>query len=399
MSGLPLQTCCNGDVPSLGGFTVNHLSSYAVVVPSLHPVREHFIPFLEELVQRAPGAVVVIDDGSGEEYRPVFVQAERLGCLVLTHAENAGKGRALKTGLQHCVEHLPHLSGVITADSDGQHAVDDIERVATELDRLAGAGTQAVVLGSRTFDAADVPPRSRMGNTLTTSVIKGLFGRRVSDTQTGLRGLPLEVAARAVDIKGEKFDYEMNQLIWLITTRYQVVEVPIRTIYHDTDNSISHFRPVRDSLWIYFLILRQFLVFIGVSAASAVIDLAAYYVLIDFVFGPGRTTADVAVAVALARVLSSVVNFVLNRRVVFRDPSAAVPAARRYYLLAAVIMVASSAGTAGLSVLSGGHDMWAKILCDAILFCVSYAVQQRWVFARRPPAAAAARTAAPTRRR
>ncbi|GAA1929517.1 GtrA family protein [Nocardioides hwasunensis] len=378
---------------------MNYLSSYAVVVPSLHPVRKHFLPFLEELVRKSPGAVVVIDDGSGEEYRPIFAQAESLGCIVLTHPENKGKGRALKTGLRHCVDQLPHLSGVITADSDGQHAVDDIERVAAELDRLAGAGTPAVVLGSRTFDAADVPPRSRMGNTMTTSVIKALFGRRVSDTQTGLRGLPLGVAARAVDIKGEKFDYEMNQLIWLITIRHQVVEVPIRTIYHDTDNSISHFRPIRDSLWIYFLILRQFLVFIGVSAASAIIDLAAYYVLIDFVFGPGRTTAHVAVAVALARVLSSVVNFVLNRTVVFHDPSAAVPAARRYYLLAVVIMIASSAGTAVLSVLSGGHDMWAKIVCDVVLFCASYAAQQRWVFAKTPPAATAARPAVSMRRR
>jgi putative flippase GtrA len=372
---------------------VNHLSTYAVVVPSLHPVREHFLPFLEELVRKSPGAVVVIDDGSGEDYQSLFARAEELGCLVLRHPENRGKGRALKTGLRHCVEHLSHLSGVITADSDGQHTADDIDQVAAELDELAAAGTPAVVLGSRAFEASDVPSRSRWGNTVTTAVIKMLFGRRVSDTQTGLRGLPLEVAARAVDIKGEKFDYEMNQLIWLITTRHQVVEVPIRTIYHDTANSISRFRPVRDSLWIYFLILRQFLVFIGVSAASAVIDLAAYYVLIDFVFGAGRTTAQVALAVALARVLSSMVNFALNRTVVFRDPSAAVPAARRYYLLAVVIMLASSAGTAALSVLSGGHDMWAKILCDAVLFCVSYAVQQRWVFARRPPSAKASRSA------
>jgi dolichol-phosphate mannosyltransferase len=375
------------------------LSAYAVIVPSLHPDSDHFLPFIQDLVRLSPGAVVVVDDGSGEDYRSTFRQAEDLGCLVITSPVNRGKGRALKTAMQHCAEELGHLSGVITADSDGQHTAADIAKVAARLDELDARGVEAAVLGSRSFDGPGVPARSRIGNTATTKIVRALFGSYVADTQTGLRGFPLELAKRAAHVRGEKFDYEMNQLIWLLTTRHRVEEVPIRTIYHDASNSISHFRPVRDSLWIYFIIVRQFLTFVGVSAASAVVDLVAYYILIDFVFGADRSTSQVALAVALARVLSALFNFTLNRTVVFRDSSGPARALRRYYLLAVIVMVSSSAGTAALSVLSGGHDMWAKIVCDATLFCVSYAAQQRWVFAGNRPDRRAIRAVVPARRR
>ena len=356
------------------------LSHYAVVVPSLHPVREHLIPFLREILRLEPGAVIVVDDGSGHEYQATFTDAEAMGCLVLRHGRNFGKGRALKTGFRHCAEHLPHLSGIVTADSDGQHAPADLLRVVERQQQFAERGLLTTVFGSRAFAGRDVPAKSKVGNVLTTLIVQVLFGRRITDTQSGLRCFPLAMARDLIGVRGERFDYEMNQLLWLLATNRTVDELDIHTIYHDTANSISHFRPVRDSLRIYAIILRQFVVFSGVSALSAVFDMLLYFIIIDFVFGPGRTPADVAVAVAVARMGSSILNFALNRSVVFGASGSRSRAATRYAALAAVIMLLSAAGTATLSVVTNGHDMWAKVVSDATLFLLSYVVQRRWVF-------------------
>ena len=238
----------------------------------------------------------------------------------------------------------------------------------------------AVVLGVRTFDGEDVPGRSRLGNKATSAVVRLFFGRQLSDTQTGLRGFPTDLAVRSSHVVGERFDYEMNVLLWLLGTRAPIDEVPIDTIYHDIGNSVSHFRPIVDSTRIYAVILRQFAKFSGASLASAVLDFAVYVVLLDTVFLEDRTPKHVAMAVVFARAVSSLFNYSLNKWLVFRDDSRPVPSLLRYAALAGTILVCSTLGTTALSVISGGHAVWAKVIVDGTLFVVSYLIQERWVF-------------------
>ena len=104
--------------------------STALIIPSLHPS-----PHLVKVVSAAlrPGSeleVIVVDDGSGPDYAHVFDEVRAMpNCTVLTHGENLGKGAALKTAFRHCVQNTK-LACVVTADSDGQHDSDDIQRVA-----------------------------------------------------------------------------------------------------------------------------------------------------------------------------------------------------------------------------------------------------------------------------
>lgn len=51
-------------------------------------------------------------------------------------------------------------------------------------------GTDKLVLGVRDFDEAGVPPKSRIGNKLTSFFFRILLGLSISDTQTEL--LPLD---------------------------------------------------------------------------------------------------------------------------------------------------------------------------------------------------------------
>lgn len=148
------------------------------------------------------------------------------------------------------------------------------------------------------------------------------------------------------------------------------VEVPIETIYHGLENSVSHFRPVR----IYGVIIRQFGKFIVTSVLSA------YTAIVDWVFHGSAAASAVVTATVGARIISSLANFAANRNAVFEDSSSPVRAMVRYYTLAAGLMAASAAGTAALAAGNGWRPVVAKVIVDTLLFGVSYLIQKRWVF-------------------
>lgn len=183
-------------------------------------------------------------------FAPIFEQCRALGAEIAVHAVNQGKGRALKTGLNAALNIWPDLSGVVTADADGQHTLRDILRIIEAMREHPNA----LVLGSREF-TGDVPFKSRWGNRITRFVYALASGVHVSDTQTGLRGLPACAIPAMITIDGERYEYEMNVLLKLRDMKLGVVEVPIETIYID-DNSGSHFNPVRDAIRIYAVIFK-----------------------------------------------------------------------------------------------------------------------------------------------
>lgn len=108
-----------------------------------------------------------------------------------------------------------------------------------------------MILGCRQFDDKEIPLRSRFGNKLTRQMIRLLCGIHVSDTQTGLRGLPTPlIREHFANVKGERFEYEMNMLIAAKEYQIPIEEFPIQTIYL-ANNESSHFNPFIDSIRIY----------------------------------------------------------------------------------------------------------------------------------------------------
>ena len=350
-------------------------SRVAIVIPSLEP-GTGFLHLLREINAYRFGELILVDDGSSDEYAAVFESARtELGCTVLRHEVNRGKGRALKTAFEHVLANT-RISDVVTADSDGQHLVADIVAVADRLLENRNAGTRATVLGTRDFNAADIPWKSRLGNKFTSGLVRVLFGRYIADTQTGLRGLPVEQLPDLDKVKGERFEYEMNALLRLLTTRATVQELAISTVYHDLENSQSHFRPVRDSLQVFAQIVR----FGSSSLIGSLIDLGLYALIINVFFHGGSAAAGIVVAVVIARIASSLANFAINRDFVFQDGSSLRQAIVRYFILALGLLTVSAAGSALMAQVLGGHVVWAKIIVDTLLFVVSYLVQKRWVF-------------------
>jgi glycosyltransferase involved in cell wall biosynthesis len=340
------------------------LELLAALIPAWQP-EEQLVGVVEALVDAGFACVVVVDDGSRADCGPVFARVASMErVVVLRHAVNLGKGRGLKTGFNHVLNLGSGIRGVVTADADGQHTPADIVRVGEALLRSGGRP----VLGVRSF-AGDVPLRSRVGNLLTRRVFAFLTGTNVTDTQTGLRGLPRAVLPELMGLDGERYEFEMTMLAHLCRGDQRPCEVPIATVYIE-NNRGSHFDPVWDSMRIYFVLVR----FYASSLLAAGLDLLLFTLCFAF-------TGAVLLSVVVGR-LSSLVNFWVNRRFVFHSRRPLSAALWRYYLLAVGIGAASYGAIVTLHTYARWPVLAAKVCVDAVLSLVSFSAQRTFVFRR-----------------
>ena len=220
-----------------------------VVIPALNPT-ETLLRLVSEILSTVSSRVVVVDDGSGEGCAPLFEALEAMGCDVITHGRNLGKGTALKDGISRALIAYPDTPGVVTADADGQHTVQDISRLAECLIE----GVDGIVLGTRALDGKQVPFKNRLGNKAASLVFRLKTGIRLCDTQTGLRAIPMRYAPAVLQAQGSRFEYEMNMLLYADRMGIPLVTLPIAIVYPDSGR-VSYFRTVRDSARIYWGVL------------------------------------------------------------------------------------------------------------------------------------------------
>ncbi len=345
----------------------------SVVLPSYKP-DEKLLTVLDNLLEKGFSDIIVVNDGSGSEFDRYFQEAgARPHVTVLRHPENRGKGRAMKTAFSYCLENRPSCTGVITVDGDNQHHPDDILACCQKLSENPGQ----IVLGARSFSAKDVPLRSRLGNIITRSVFRFACGIRITDTQTGLRATARQYLPLLLETAGERYEYETNMLLELKSHGIPFTEVAIRTIYLD-DNDSSHFNPLRDSFKIY----RTIFAFLTSSLISSLLDLTLFYLGVSLLthFYPGCPW-NIIIATTIARVCSSLCNYLLNCKEVFRSKNKS--SLTRYYLLC-ILQLAASAALVSLfsSLLRTGSigQTAVKAVVDILLFLLSYQIQREWVF-------------------
>ena len=353
----------------------------AVVIPVLDP-RPVLAVLVRTILEKTGGPLVLVDDGSGAEGKRVLAECEAMqGVTVLRHERNCGKGRALKTAFAHLLEHEPKVEGCVTADGDGEHAVEDILRCAEVMRRHP----DAVVLGCRGFTGKGIPLKSRWGNLWMQFFFLLMTGRRFRDTQTGLRGLPRGFLEAALKIPGERFEYETEMLLRL--EGRDLVQVPVQTLYarEEGGERATHFRPFRDTMTVLKVVGRHgggiFLRFVVASLASFGVDIGLFHALFEWVF-PAGAAGRLFWATVLARLVSMSFNYACNQRLVFRGNGSRNRVAFPSYLaLAAGIWAASYLLTkAGLAAWPTASATGVKCVVDVGLFLASYLVQRAVIF-------------------
>jgi len=223
------------------------MKTYGVLIPAYQP-DERLLDAVGQL-REAGRDVIVVNDGSTGDCAAVFARMKTAfpAVHVLRHAANRGKGAALRTGFAYFLAHFSDaFAGVVTADADGQHALEDIMRVGEAL----LVEPEALVMGTRVFSEEQVPLRSRLGNTITIAVFRMVSGKKVGDTQTGLRGIPRALAQEMLSAEEDGFDFELEMLMQAAKEGRALHEVPIRTIYIGNNES-SHFHTLADSAAVY----------------------------------------------------------------------------------------------------------------------------------------------------
>jgi hypothetical protein len=220
-----------------------------IVIPAYEPT-DALADVAAEL-SRGGRQILVVNDGSSGAARGLFDRVAGIpGVRLIGHPVNRGKGEALKTAFALVLrEYGPDISGVVTADADGQHLAADIVHVAERLESLL----DALILGSRGFDGV-VPLRSRIGNTAMGWSFHVLAGRHLGDTQTGLRGIPRQFLPELITLESSRYEFELEMLLVAARRGLEIMEVPITTVYGAPGQ--SHFRPVADSLRVLSVLVR-----------------------------------------------------------------------------------------------------------------------------------------------
>lgn len=356
------------------------LSNICVVLPSLDP-DEKLLRTIDGLVEYGFSDIILVNDGSKPENLRYFETACALPQVnLLHHKVNRGKGAALKTAFTYVLDNRPDCIGVVTVDGDGQHHSEDTKACALHM-----AETGRLTLGVRDFSQPDVPFRSKSGNKLTSLAFKVFVGMTITDTQTGLRAIPRKYLSSMLEVSGDRFEYETNMLLYMKRAAIAFDEVKIRTVYIE-ENKSSHFRPVRDSWRIYKLILAHFFKYGISSVLSAIIDTGLFTLLSLLLRSVLKDPLLTVIPTVSARAVSSLCNFFLNKKLVFKSQGRTGKALLRYYMLAVPQALLQLLLTQGVYMLLGITAeqtlirglLYTAVMC--VLFVFSFMIQQRWVF-------------------
>ncbi len=359
---------------------MSELSKVSIILPSLDP-DEKLLAVVDGLLEYGFEDIILVNDGSKPENMHYFeTAAKHPQVQLLHHPVNRGKGAALKTAFTWFLENRKNHAGVITVDGDNQHHPEDTKACALNMLR-----TGHLTLGVRDFSLPHVPARSRSGNRITSAVFKIFVGMTISDTQTGLRAIPTGDLPLLNAVKGDRFEYETNMLLAMKDNGIPFDEVKIRTVYIE-ENKSSHFHPIRDSWRIYKLILNHFFRYIISSLGSAILDNGLYALFSHLLGSLLSGFMLTAVPTVGARILSSLFNFFMNKKLVFDSKVPTGRALIRYYVLAVPLLLAQVLLTHGVYLLFHIPEtsiflrtvIYAVVM--TVLFIASYLIQQRWVF-------------------
>ena len=329
-----------------------------VLIPSYEP-DENLTKLIKNLNKNKITSIVV-DDGSGKDYKEIF---DNLDTKVISYEINQGKGHALKEGYKYIKDNYKEYV-VVTMDSDGQHRIED----ALNLYNYILENDDTLVLGKRPR-GEKTPLRSKVGNAITRFVFHIVSGQDVYDTQTGLRAFSNKLMDYMLKIKGERFEYEMNVLLYAKNNKIPIKELEIETIYID-NNSKSHFNAFKDSFKVYKEIIK--------FSLSGIISFLIDYILF-IVFKV--VLNNITIANVIARAISSTINYIINKNIVFKSNKNIVKSLLEYYGFVLLILLINTILLNLLSTII--NPILAKLIVEIIMFIISWLFQKIFIFKRK----------------
>ncbi len=186
---------------------------------------------------------IIVDDGSDTEIELLFKPEEKKFIHFVKHVHNKGKGAAITSGLQKAKELGYQFAGSI--DGDGQHLASEMQKL------LSAYEGKEIMIGARNFDLEHVPKGSKFGRWFSNFWACWDTGYTITDSLSGYRIYPVSILD--LDIKTNRFDWEMEVLVRHADAGGAIKEVIIECYYPSPEERVSHFKKFDDTMAIVWV--------------------------------------------------------------------------------------------------------------------------------------------------
>lgn len=216
---------------------------YCVLIP-VYNNQHTIVKVITDALRFCPH-VLVVNDGSNDNTLQEMKCIQNRVTLV-DYSPNHGKGYALKRGFE-CAR-AKGFEYVLTMDADGQHLAEDIPALC----QAAFAHPSALIVGSRSFSAENMPKQNVKANRFSNFWFTMQTACKLPDTQTGFRIYPLKKMGKMKPL-WNRYEAELDLLVRCAWRGIDLVSAPVNVFYPPDNERVSHFRPTRDFLRISLL--------------------------------------------------------------------------------------------------------------------------------------------------
>ncbi len=194
-----------------------------MVIPAYNE-EDRVQPVIENIAKKGY-KMIIVNDGSSDNTLEKLKESQKKypdNIFILNHIINQGMGAAIGTGLDAVLKHNPKY--IVNIDADGQHDIDDIDKVCEPLVK----GRADAVIGVRPFK--DMPNSKNFANTVMNILTKVFYGVDVSDSQTGFRAVTVDVLKK-IEMNAQGYIVASEFLRQFKENDVNLEEVTITTIY------------------------------------------------------------------------------------------------------------------------------------------------------------------------
>ena len=240
-------------------------------------------------LKKITDSIIVCDDGSSDMTAEI---SKNLGATVISHKKNMGYGVAINSIFQKAKE--LNIDLLVTFDADGQHRVEDIEKVVEPIKN----NTADLVIGSRFLDKkSNVPNYRKIGIKVITKITNVSIKKKLTDSQSGFRAYNKQVLSQ-ISPSDIGMGISTEILIKSSSKGLRIMEVPVTILYSgdtSTHNPVSHGTSVLLST-IKFTSIEHPLKFYGIpSLVFLIIGSVFTYSAVQYYVEIGRLNTNLTV--------------------------------------------------------------------------------------------------------
>jgi glycosyltransferase involved in cell wall biosynthesis len=192
-------------------------------------------------------AVILVDDGNSSEGHAILEQVAREvpDTILVTHAKNGGKGKAVISGLKVAFE--KGYTHALQVDADGQH---DMASIPFFL-KAAKKHPNDLVAGMPQYDSS-VPKAREQGRKITNFwVAIETLSKDIPDSMCGFRIYPVASTwPVAQKLRSFRMGFDIEILVRLSWAGMKMRFYPVKVIY--PEGGVSNFRVFHDNVAISF---------------------------------------------------------------------------------------------------------------------------------------------------